>query len=265
MQEPSEKQSTDTKLRATLRIEFCIDGTLRRTIDPSRWDDAPEDEEELPDYVEQLLKESNYNWQPRLGVTLESKEETYYPDQVLSARAKRQFDYLLDNFDAAVRSLVSRLVNLEFTVLEAYDEAPNFGSDFREAAIKLILAETEKDLKKRLPKGRGRTPFKDSYHYIDDKYEFVESCLEELKRLSEEKLKLYKKDLAESMYPRNSNPEKAFSNALNKFELSWNELIKEHKGEGNIIHTLFTKELHRFRRRYNDVGTPLSQILGEKQ
>jgi hypothetical protein len=187
---------------------------------------------------------SNNDWIRRIEVKSENLLENYSTGFRKSVNTGIFFRHLQKHLPAEIEAIVKQFFQYDSIIYDAYSLADDAGARMKKVAIKHLLNETEKRVKKRLPSRVGRPKASLGYNYANNKIDFVERCFAAMEQMESAGKKLTLGNLADSLYPADQEqktvnyPEKAIRNQLKKYAISFERLKGAYTKRGPSVFTL---------------------------
>ncbi len=222
-------QNPSIKVKYSVEIEFC--GPQIRV--PSS---------NIQNEIDELLKEFERGkitadkFAESLAALLQPAwRVTAYEEDAAEKSFSRPFEYLRQNLPAELEAVVNQMLFKELGIMQFFSHGADVGARARKEGIELILKETGKRLRARLPTRIGKPKTADRHDYIPQKKEFLKKLVTIIEEIDQmvadgEKIKLNKTTVAERFAESHVwNPEKSLSHYLDIFNLTFDEVVKSYR------------------------------------
>lgn len=185
----------------------------------------------------QICPEVHYEITPDWVIKIKSKEKNLPPIREMEAdlklapidedksieKVEKSFAEMVLLFEGELKTEISKLISHLFHELHIKTK----DNEIRNAFIAEMIKAKERDVRRRIPVQKGRTPINQQKDFEIEKEKFINQCFEAFDELKAKKRKLNRTELAEILF-NDSNPMQTLRRRWKSLEITFEEVLRQY-------------------------------------
>lgn len=203
-------------------IEFVELATYKNVIVGEEGKICPEVGYDIIPHIEVKIKNEEKNLHPIRKTEKELKLAPLMDDKFIKS-LEEHFADVASHFENELKIEINKLINHLF-----YEpHIKTRGNETRKAFIAEMLKAKEKDVRRRIPAQKGRTPINQQKDFLTEKEKFINQCFKAFDELKAKKRKLNRTELAEILF-NDSNPMQTLRRRFKSLDLTFENVLRQY-------------------------------------